>query len=71
MLEGGFALLFNIISAQTLTNSSYLNTGERDCSFKPSQVSHIDFFDVFAHLGFSISNKSIWKQAVTLVDFLS
>ena len=52
------------------TDSSYLNTGGKDCFLKLLEFSCIDFLDATVYLGFSIFNKSVWKQTVALLDFL-
>lgn len=70
LFERGFALLLNIITTPTFTNSSYLNI-ERDCSLKPLEVPRIDFIDAFCVFGILHLNKPVWKQATTLLDFLS
>lgn len=63
--DEGFGSSFDDVSTDFffffLTNSCYLNLGERDCFLKPLEVSCIDFLNAIVCLGFSIFNKSVWK----------
>lgn len=70
-LKGEFTSLLNTRTEFFFfTNSSYLNTGGKDCFLKLLELSCIDFLDATVYLGFSIFNKSVWKQTVALLDFL-